>query len=133
MSDEKLQQWEREQTEMKKQLQLRDKFTWTIKDDEDTSIGSGSEVEELKYVGGIDISFIKDNEKDACACFVVLSIPELKVVFKTLKMIELTEPYIPGFLAFRECPSLVELIQDSINNQKCPTPNVILVDGNGGS
>ena len=95
-------------------------------------IGSGNDVKPLKYIGGIDISFIKNNEVDACASFVVLSFPQLDVVFEKLKMIELKEPYIPGFLAFRECPPLVNLIKECLNNPRCPKPDILLADGNGG-
>ena len=33
----------------------------------------------LRYVGGVDISFIKGDDVNACAAFVVLEFPELKV------------------------------------------------------
>ena len=43
-------------------------------------------------------------------------------------MIKLNIPYIPGYLAFRECPSLLKLLNE------CPSyfkPELVLVDGNG--
>ena len=33
------------------------------------------------YIGGVDISFIKDNSVDACAALVIISFPELKVIW----------------------------------------------------
>ena len=35
----------------------------------------------LNLVGGVDISFVKDDPDHACACLVVLSFPELEVCF----------------------------------------------------
>lgn len=46
-------------------------------------------------------------------------------------MVELTAPYIPGFLGFREAPFIVDLF----NELKCKNPeywpHVVMVDGNG--
>ena len=46
-------------------------------------------------------------------------------------MVELTMPYIPGFLAFREVPFLKDRLDNVIKNTPELTPEVILVDGNG--
>ena len=64
-------------------------------------------------------------------------------------MVELTAPYVPGYLAFREAESLVQLINSQRENKPELTPQVreinlnlnlvlfiilikvILVDGNG--
>ena len=82
--------------------------------------------ESLDYVGGVDISFIKGDTINACAAYVVMSYPDLKVVYEDYQMIKLTGPYIPGFLAFREVEHLVKLVN------KCPIDcKVIFVDGNG--
>ena len=35
----------------------------------------------LNLIGGVDISFVKDDPDHACACLVVLSFPELEVCF----------------------------------------------------
>jgi deoxyinosine 3'endonuclease (endonuclease V) len=51
----------------------------------------------------------------------------MKVVYEDFKEVELTVPYIPGFLAFREAPHLLDLIGRITG----PKPEVILVDGNG--
>jgi len=124
--------WAAEQLKFKEQLVTCDLFTWVYNNgSDDVRIGSGEIEEEIKYVGGVDISFIKDNDKDACACFTVLSFPDLDVVYQQIEMVELTEPYIPSFLAFRECPPLVTVIQKALAHPDCPRPQVIMVDGNG--
>jgi len=46
-------------------------------------------------------------------------------------MVEINEPYIPGFLAFREADPLLNLIQNQRANRPEMTPDAILVDGNG--
>ena len=46
-------------------------------------------------------------------------------------MIALTEPYIPGFLAFREMPSLATMVKKLIKERPDVAPQAILVDGNG--
>ncbi len=33
----------------------------------------------LKYLGGVDISFVKDDIENACAAFVVVRLPDLEV------------------------------------------------------
>ena len=46
-------------------------------------------------------------------------------------MIALTEPYIPGFLAFREMPSLASMVRNLVEEHSDVAPQAILVDGNG--
>lgn len=65
----------------------------------------------LQKVGGVDVSFVKGDSVRACASLVVLSYPELKVVYEDSRMVGLKAPYVSGFLAFREVPFLVELVQ----------------------
>ena len=44
----------------------------------------------VRLVGGVDLSFVKNNEDDACAAFVVLSYPDLSVVYEDYEMVKLT-------------------------------------------
>ena len=44
------------------------------------------------------------------AMLAVLSWPDLEVVHVVSAMVKLTAPYIPGFLAFREAPHLLALL-----------------------
>lgn len=85
---------------------------------------------DLKYIGGVDISFVKDTDK-ACAALVVLRYPDCTLVYEEYELVEMTLPYIPGFLGFREIPAL-KLIFDRVRaNPDRPFPDVVLVDGNG--
>lgn len=84
----------------------------------------------------MDLSFIKGDHVNACAQLVVLSYPELEVrtppaagavrchgtcshsqaavlqvVYEDSQMVALTAPYVAGFLAFRETPSLLDCLK----------------------
>lgn len=58
----------------------------------------------IRYIAGLDISFLKTSNTDACAALVICSYPGYEVVYEAYKHVQLTLPYIPGFLAFREVP-----------------------------
>ncbi|XP_009079070.1 PREDICTED: LOW QUALITY PROTEIN: endonuclease V, partial [Acanthisitta chloris] len=79
-------------------------------------------------VGGVDLSYIKGDDTSACASLVVLSYPSLEVLYEDCRMVTVSAPYVPGFLAFREVPVLVEAVQ---RLQQARLKRVLLVDGNG--
>jgi deoxyinosine 3'endonuclease (endonuclease V) len=86
---------------------------------------------EQLLVGGVDISFVKDSETEACAALVVMDASTLAVVHERYHHISLTAPYIPGYLAFREVDSLLSLVQELRRESPAMVPQIILVDGNG--
>lgn len=47
------------------------------------------------------------------------------------RMVRLTAPYIPGFLAFRECEFLVALLDELRGSRPDLVPQLLFVDGNG--
>ena len=63
-----------------------------------------SDVDSIRLVAGVDVSFVKSSDTDACAALVVCDMhdPELAVVYSAFRRVALTAPYVPGFLAFRE-------------------------------
>eukprot|EP01125_Pyxidicula_operculata_P011706 TRINITY_DN3835_c0_g1_i3.p1 TRINITY_DN3835_c0_g1~~TRINITY_DN3835_c0_g1_i3.p1 ORF type:complete len:236 (-),score=27.73 TRINITY_DN3835_c0_g1_i3:24-731(-) len=113
--------WKQKQYELKKMLSMNDELTFDINTNEPP----------LNYIGGVDISFVKGNDVDACACLTVLKYPSLEVVYVDNQMISLTLPYIPSFLAFREVEFLVPLIEKLKTEKPELIPQMILVDGNG--
>ncbi|KAG9277427.1 endonuclease V isoform X1 [Astyanax mexicanus] len=115
------QQWEREQECLKQCLVEEDTEAWQTDPD-----FSG-----LKRVGGVDLSFIKGDEINACAQLVILSYPQLEVQYEVSEMVNLSAPYIAGFLAFREAPPLLQLLQRLEKEQPSLMPQVLFVDGNG--
>ncbi|NWH60731.1 ENDOV Endonuclease, partial [Geococcyx californianus] len=85
----------------------------------------------LKRVGGVDLSYIKGDDTIACASLVVLSYPALEVLYEDCRMVDVSVPYVSGFLAFREVPFLVEAVQRLQKKKPRLKPQVLLVDGNG--
>lgn len=110
-------QWREEQNELKKLL-IR-------KDDKNQSLDG------IQYIGGCDISFFKGNNVDAVATMVVVRLPDLEVVYESYRMVKLTQPYIAGYLAFREVDHLSQLVEDLRANKPEIFPDLIMVDGNG--
>lgn len=84
----------------------------------------------VKHVGAVDISFVKGTNY-ACAALVILSYPRLEVIYEDYMMEEMTQPYISGFLAFREVEPLMSLWKVLKNTKPELLPQVVLVDGNG--
>lgn len=118
--------WIEIQNELKKSLIEKDDFNFKIDDENKMNTT-------LKYIGGVDISFVKDNDIDACASLIVIEYPSLKIVYKDIEFVKLSELYIPGFLAFRETPHLIKLInklKQSITYNHL-LPQIIMIDGNG--
>jgi len=92
---------------------------------------ASSSLPPLSVVAGIDISFVKDSDL-AVASLVLLSFPALEVLHTTMHHVKMTEPYIPGFLAFREVPLVTPLIDEVLKTlPKDLHPQLIFVDGNG--
>ncbi|KAM3865018.1 endonuclease V-like [Diretmus argenteus] len=114
-------QWESEQASLRQQVVEEDTEDWQ----------RSPKFSGLERVGGVDLSFIKGDDVNACAQLVVLSYPELEVLYEDCQMVTLTAPYIAGFLAFRETPYLLEALQRLESSQPKLLPQVVLVDGNG--
>ncbi|XP_030062464.1 endonuclease V isoform X1 [Microcaecilia unicolor] len=113
--------WEREQNQLKSKLIEYDTEDWQ----EDASFAG------LQRIGGVDLSYIKGDDSTACASLVVLSYPDLEVLYEDCRMVSLTAPYVAGFLAFREVHSLVEAVETLQDKDPSLMPQVLLVDGNG--
>ncbi|MBI3622424.1 MAG: deoxyribonuclease V [Nitrospirae bacterium] len=79
----------------------------------------------VRFVAGADIATYKDSP-DGYAGVVVMSSPGLEIVETASATVKLTFPYIPGLLAFRELPVLLEAFAKLTR-----TPDLILVDGQG--
>ncbi|CAN6200867.1 unnamed protein product [Urochloa humidicola] len=123
------QEWIKTQDMLKTKLIVEDDFVWSL-----PSAGSSSGEDarvKLKYIGGTDISFLKEDPSTACAAVVVLDAETLEVVHEEFDVVQLQVPYIPGFLAFREAPILLGLLDKVKNNAHHFYPQLLMVDGNG--
>ncbi len=79
----------------------------------------------IRTVAGVDCAFDKPNGK-ALAAIVVLSYPQLEPVETAFAAAELTFPYIPGLLSFREAPACLAAAK-----KLQTTPDLFLIDGQG--
>ncbi|KAL9177213.1 hypothetical protein ABFS82_01G044500 [Erythranthe guttata] len=139
-SPQLLNKWIEIQDSLKKQLITEDRFNWklpTTKDhfftgtEEQNQDSHSGESQTLKYVGGVDLSFSKVDPSIACATLVVLDFSTLESVYEDYAIVELRVPYVPGFLAFREAPVLLELLDKMKKTALSSYPQVLMVDGNG--
>jgi deoxyribonuclease V len=76
-------------------------------------------------IAGADISYNRFSD-DFFACVVVLSLPDLEIVERVFAKGIATFPYVPGFLSFREIPTLLNAFE-----KLKTTPDVIMADGQG--
>ena len=117
-----LEKWGKEQYKLKEKL---------IKTDDPS-------LQNIKYIAGVDISFLKSNNNNdknspqiGISALVICDYKTLKIVYEDYKLVTIDEPYIPGFLAFREVKHFINLINDLKKNVPKYIPQAILVDGNG--
>jgi deoxyinosine 3'endonuclease (endonuclease V) len=93
----------------------------------------------VRYIGGVDISmcekYTKNNKETgktvACAMIIIMSYPEMKLVYEDFIFCKINEPYMPGFLAFREIGPLLHLVVKLKKDAPEYIPDVIMVDGCG--
>ena len=79
---------------------------------------------EVKTVAGVDVGF--EDRNTARAAVVVLRLSDLEPLDYTVARMPVAMPYIPGLLSFRECPVILEAL-DQLTIQ----PDLLLCDGQG--
>jgi deoxyribonuclease V len=79
----------------------------------------------MRLIAGADISTEKDSTQ-AYAGVVVMTYPGLEVVEERGVIFELSFPYVPGLLAFREAPPLLKVFEELRHE-----PDLTLFDGQG--
>ena len=112
---DKLKIWEKEQERLKNNLS-----------NEDDPL-----LNDIMYIGGVDISYDRNDKNVGISGLVILDYKSLNIVYEDYNLVKIDEPYIPGFLAFREVKHLSKLIEDLKNNAPQYLPQIILIDGNG--
>ncbi|KAG2390009.1 uncharacterized protein HKW66_Vig0225860 [Vigna angularis] len=113
---------------LREKLITEDSFSWKLSSEGEPGYKKG---EELRCVGGVDISFSKDDPSKACGTLVVLDFHTLQVLYQDFSFVTLQVPYVPGFLAFREAPVLQQLLEKMKRSDNPFYPQLLLVDGNG--
>lgn len=58
------QEWDRKQEELRERLVVKDDVPWSVEDGP----------QPLRFVAGVDISFVKGSPVDACACAVLYDV-----------------------------------------------------------
>ncbi len=88
-----------------------------------------------RFIAGVDISFFHGNSNRAVASLVIVQIlPSggIKTVYEGYDTrVEMTGPYIAGYLAFRELKPLLGLFSKVKRSNPEYWPDVVVVDGNG--
>ncbi len=79
----------------------------------------------INYVAGVDVGF-EASDSISCAAVAVLKYPELTLHEHQVVKLPTTFPYMPGLLAFREVPVVLEAL-----SQLKTKPDLLLCDGNG--
>lgn len=143
-------QWQDEQRRLASQVDTTDAATpfqlplendafRSVLADIDTNWGAApspasSSLPPLHCIAGVDISFVQGTSF-AVASLAVFSFPEMKLVATHMLHCEMKVPYICTFLAFREVPALVQLLDEydalvatGVSRWK---PQLLFVDGNG--
>ncbi len=81
----------------------------------------------IKLIGGCDVCYrVQENTTWVKASIVVLTFPNLRLVDQVVIETETNFPYVPGFLSFREIPTLKKCF-----NELKKKPDLLLVDGEG--
>jgi deoxyribonuclease V len=80
---------------------------------------------DVRLIAGVDVSYAKD-ESIVVGAAVVLELPTLRVVETATAVRPVEFPYIPGLLAFREIPALLDALAALTAD-----PDVIVCDGYG--
>ncbi len=76
-----------------------------------------------RFVAGVDAAFFEDKVVGVACLY---KYPEIIPVEERYAITEVSFPYIPGFLSFREGPSIIEAL-----NSLRIKPHIILFDGQG--
>ena len=79
----------------------------------------------VRRIAGADLAVFR-NRQTAYAGVVVMSYPDLSVLETCWEQVDVSFPYIPGLLSFREVPVLIRVFE-SLKNE----PDLILIDGQG--
>lgn len=91
------------------------------------SLEDDPRLRDIHLVAGIDNAYARTAARTtAFSAVVVMSWPELKVVEVGQAQREITFPYVPGLLSFRELPVIFEALRGVES-----TPDLLICDGHG--
>ena len=114
--------WMREQLQLRDELDLTDSFNFNY--------GNCKSTQPLQWIAGMDISFVKGTDH-AVSSIIVLEYPSMRVEYEGFTHCVCRNPYIPGFLAYREIPGLLQCWSEMTRKRPDLKPQLIMLDGNG--
>ena len=96
-------------------------------------------MDNIKHIGAMDIGYISSDPDSTIwqgYCTLTLShFPSMLPYFQQSKLVTIEEPYVSGFLAFREASVYIKVYRDFLriyNEEKdIPPADVLLIDGAG--
>lgn len=83
------------------------------------------EFDKIEYVAGVDVGF-EQNNTITRAAIAILNFPQLELTEHAIVRLPTQFPYIPGYLSFREIPSVLKALE-----QIKQLPDILLCDGQG--
>lgn len=91
------------------------------------SLKNNFDIKDLKTCAGVDIAYWTHDDKEYGGCSIVVIDMETKEVLEKVSSYGvINEPYIPGYLAFRELPLILKAVE-KLNID----PDIFMFDGNG--
>ncbi|MDN4608440.1 endonuclease V [Sporosarcina highlanderae] len=82
---------------------------------------------DIQTVAGVDVAYSSENGKElGFSHIAVFDLATMEVIERAESRGHITVPYMPGYLAFRELPLIIEAAKKLRN-----TPDLFLFDGNG--
>lgn len=91
------------------------------------SLKNNFDIKDIKTCAGIDLAYWTQDNKEYGGCsIVVIDIETKEVLEKVSSYGVINEPYIPGYLAFRELPLVLKAVE-KLNIE----PDIFMFDGNG--
>lgn len=127
-ADETIRAWTAVQERIAGQIIQHDDVRWRV-DDEGRPVGNRTSL----LCAGADVSFAVLDPSAAVATLTVVKLSaagDVKLVYSASKYFTITVPYAPNFLAFRESPLVVQMLQN-VPEQLRGNIDVLLLDGNG--
>lgn len=83
----------------------------------------------VRYIGGLDISFDKNDPNNACSYLTVYDLVTNTIVYENHNLCKMTLPYVSGCLGLREVPEYVQLVKQI--ERESFFPDILMIDGFG--
>jgi deoxyinosine 3'endonuclease (endonuclease V) len=112
-------------------MQITDWTNYQIENADKVSQIDNFDIDKIKYVGGLDISFSKEDQNIVCGYLTIIDYITGNIVYEDHYNTKMDIPYISGYLGFREVPIYAILIEKLKQNNIELIPDVIMVDGFG--